>query len=347
MNINSYFCTKYGKSHISADMDLSIIVPFYNVGKYIRSCMESMFRQGLDEECFEIIAINDGSTDNSIQAIEDLLNVHRNIRIINSNKQGVSVARNTGIEKALGTYILFVDSDDMLIDNTLSPLLQEALKSRPDMLVADYAKMDDQQIESRNVPSSDCTFLPTTGTELFLHQLNPRACYIWNKLYSRDFLNKNCLRFTPGIYFEDIPFTIACYLSAEGCIESTSLFYIYRQRPASICSSIDIRKIFDLNTVLVLLEDIIQRKADLQDCQHRQVTEIMFATFSITLWYTVSDKQLFEQRKEIIKDLRGKVPNLYFSNTIKQRMVSMVFRAMPCTYLAFRRLLGRLTKGFK
>lgn len=347
MNINSYFCTKYGKSHISADMDLSIIVPFYNVGKYIRSCMESMFRQGLDEECFEIIAINDGSTDNSIQAIEDLLNVHRNIRIINSNKLGVSAVRNTGIEKAAGTYILFVDSDDMLIDNTLSPLLQEALKSRPDMLVADYVKIDDRQIESRNFPSSDCTFQPTTGTELFLHQLNPRACYIWNKLYSREFLNKNRLRFTPGIYFEDIPFTTACYLNAGTCIKSTCLFYIYRQRVASICSSIDIRKIYDLNTVLALLEDITKRKADLQDCQRHQVAEIMFATFSIALWYTVSDQQLFEQRKEIIKDLHGKVPNLFFSNTFKQRMVSMVFRAMPCTYLSVRRLLGRLTKGFK
>ena len=73
----------------------------------------------------------------------------------------------------------------------------------------------------------------------------------------------------------------------------------------------------------------------------------MFATFSIALWYTVSDRQLFEQRKVIIKDLQGKVPDLYFSNTIKQRMVSMVFRAMPNTYLSVRRLLGRLTKSFK
>ena len=347
MNINSYFCTKYGKSHISADMDLSIIVPFYNVEKYIRSCIESMFRQGLGEECFEVIAINDGSTDNSIQAIEDLLNVHRNIRIINSNKQGVSVARNTGIEKALGTYILFVDSDDMLIDDTLSALLQEALKSRPDMLVADYIKMNQQQIENRNVLSSDCTFLPTTGTQLFLHQLNPRACYIWNKLYRREFLNKIHLRFTPGIYFEDIPFTTACYLNAGTCIKSTCIFYIYRQRASSICSTIDIKKIYDLNTVLALLEDIIRTKPDLQDCQRRQVTEIMFATFSIALWYTVSDLQLYEHRKEIIKDLRGKVPNLFFSNTSKQRMVSIVFRVMPCTYLSVRRLLGRLTKSFK
>jgi hypothetical protein len=102
-----------------------------------------------------------------------------------------------------------------------------------------------------------------------------------------------------------------------------------------------------LNTVLALLKDIIASKPDLEDCQRRQVEEVMFATFSIALWYTVSDRQLFERRKEIIKDLQGKVPDLYFSNTIKQRIVSMVFRAMPCTYLSVRRLLGRLTKSFK
>jgi glycosyltransferase involved in cell wall biosynthesis len=328
-------------------MDLSIIVPIYNVEEYVRPCMESLFRQGLDEECFEIIAVNDGSTDNSIKVIEDLVEKHHNISIINQSNQGLSVARNTGIAKSSGTYILFVDSDDLLIDNTLSALLQEALKSRPDMLVADYVKMDNQQIESRKFPSSDCTFQSTTGTELFLHQLDPRACYVTNKLYNRAFLNKNHLCFTPGIYFEDIPFTTACYLNAGSCIKSNCSFYIYRQRLSSICSSINIQKIFDLNTVLALLKDIIASKPDLQDSQRLQVEEVMFATFSIALWYTVSDLQLFEQRKVIIKDLQGKVPDLYFSNTIKQRIVSMVFRAMPNTYLYIRRLLGRLTKSFK
>lgn len=328
-------------------MDLSIIVPIFNVEKYVRPCMESIFRQGLDEDCFEVIAVNDGSTDNSIKVIDDLLVKHHNISIVNQSNQGLSAARNTGIEKASGTYILFVDSDDLLVDNTLSTLLQVALKSHPDMLMADYIKMDEHQIESCKLPYSDCTFKATTGTELFLHQLDPRACYATNKLYSRDFLNKNHLRFTPGIYFEDIPFTTACYLTAGTCIKSTCLFYIYRQRLSSICSTIDIHKIYDLNTILALLEDIIRTKPDLQNCQRRQVAEIMFATFSIALWYTVSDKQLFEHRKEIIKDLREKVHNLNFSNTIKQRMVSMVFRAMPCTYLYIRRLLGRLTKSFK
>ena len=328
-------------------MDLSIIIPFYNVEKYIRPCIESLFRQGLDEECFEVIAINDGSTDNSIKEIEDLLDIHRNIKIISLSKLGVSVARNIGLEKALGTYILFVDSDDLLVEDTLSGLLQEAMKSRPDILIADYIKMDDYQIENRKPLPSDYTFKATTGTELFLRHLNPRACYIWNKLYSRDFLNKAQLRFTPDIYFEDVPFTTACFLNAGSCIKSTCLFYIYRQRSDSICSSIDIQKIYDLNTVLVLLRNTLKTKPDLQEYQRYQVEEIMFATLSLALWYTVNDPQLFEHRKDIVKDLLEKVPNLYFSNTIKQRMLSMVFRAMPYTYLSLRRCLVLLTQCLK
>jgi glycosyltransferase involved in cell wall biosynthesis len=318
-------------------MDLSIIVPFYNVEKYIHSCIESLFRQGLGEECFEIIAINDGSTDNSIQAIEDLLNGHRNIRIINSNKQGVSAARNTGIEKALGTYILFVDSDDLLIDNTLSVLLQEALKSRPDMLVADYAKMDDQQIESRNVPSSDCTFQSTTGTELFLHQLNPRACYIWNKLYSRDFLNKNCLRFTPGIYFEDIPFTTECYLKAQKCLITDYLIYIYRQREGSILTSMNKQKVLDFHQVLAFLWKLRQY-VHLTDIQYKKLMKVIFITFSVETWYISHDEKLLSERREIMADLHKKVPELHFSGGFKEWVITFLYRNMPNTYIKLRSL---------
>lgn len=308
--------------------------------------MESLFRQGLDEECFEVIAINDGSTDDSIKVIDDMMENHHNITVINQSNQGLSAARNAGIERASGTYILFVDSDDLLIDNTISDLLQEALKSHPDMLVADYIKLNDQQIENRKPLPCDCTFKATTGTELFLHHLDPRACYVWNKLYSRDFLSRARLRFTPDIYFEDIPFTTACYLNAGRCIKSTRLFYIYRQRSDSICSSIDIQKIYDFNTVLVLLGNI-KSKPELQNYQRKQIEEIMFATFSVALWYTVNDPQLFEHRKDIVKDLLEKTPNLYFSNTIKQRMVSMAFCATPYTYLSLRRCLVLLTQCLK
>lgn len=109
-------------------LKLSIIVPVYKVEKYIRSCIESIFMQGLDDEEFEIIIINDGTPDNSMGVIEDIINQHKNIKVINQENQGLSVARNKGIVAARGEYILMSDSDDLLIYNSLKPLLEKALE---------------------------------------------------------------------------------------------------------------------------------------------------------------------------------------------------------------------------
>ena len=87
-------------------MDLSIVVPVYNVEKYVRTCIESIFKQGLDEKCFEVIIVNDGSTDRSLEVITDIISQHSNIVVINQENQGLSVARNNGIAAAKGEYIL-------------------------------------------------------------------------------------------------------------------------------------------------------------------------------------------------------------------------------------------------
>ena len=96
---------------------LSIIVPVYNVEKYIRPCIESLFYQGLDDADFEVIIVNDGTPDKSMEMIADIIQQHDNITVINQENQGLSVTRNNGIALAKGDYILMPDSDDLLIDN--------------------------------------------------------------------------------------------------------------------------------------------------------------------------------------------------------------------------------------
>ena len=125
---------------------LSIIVPVYNVEKYIRPCIESIFKQGLDDADFEVIIVNDGTPDRSMEMIADIIQQHSNITVINQENQGVSIARNNGIQNARGNYILFIDSDDLLIDNTLPYLLDKAISSKADIIVADFAEKDDNGI---------------------------------------------------------------------------------------------------------------------------------------------------------------------------------------------------------
>ena len=138
-------------------IQLSIIIPVCNVEKYIGPCLESIYRQGLAEEIFEVIIINDGSTDNSLNVISNLMNTHHNISIItNKENAGPSVSRNAGMEKAVGKYVLFVDSDDLLMDNGLSVLLQKAVNTSADMIVADYVRMKDEEIGSNYVSTVNC-----------------------------------------------------------------------------------------------------------------------------------------------------------------------------------------------
>ena len=106
---------------------LSIIVPFYNVEHYIRPFFESVFRQGLQDDIYEMIVVNDGSTDHSMEQVADLFSQHNNITVISQQNQGQSVARNNALKRAVGEYVLFLDSDDLLIDNTLPIMLEKAL----------------------------------------------------------------------------------------------------------------------------------------------------------------------------------------------------------------------------
>ena len=104
-------------------MLVSIIIPIYNVEKYIEQCFTSIYAQDISEDIFEVIAVNDGTPDNSMSIVKTIASQHKNLVIINQENQGLSVARNTGLDHAKGEYIWFVDSDDWLTKDSLSIVL--------------------------------------------------------------------------------------------------------------------------------------------------------------------------------------------------------------------------------
>lgn len=101
-------------------MLVSIIIPIYNVEQYIEQCFTSIYAQDISEDIFEVIAVNDGTPDNSMSIVKTIASQHKNLVIINQENQGLSVARNTGLDHAKGEYIWFVDSDDWLTKDSLS-----------------------------------------------------------------------------------------------------------------------------------------------------------------------------------------------------------------------------------
>ena len=320
------------------NIQLSYIVPVYNVEQYIRPCLESIFQQGMDEDIFEVILVNDGTKDRSIEVVRDIINSHQCVTVVEQTNQGLSAARNTGLCEAKGYYVLFLDSDDMLLPNTVKPLLKSACANDADLMVAGFVKMTSEEIK-RGVTTCvvDANEVVKTGRELFLYEFNPRECYVWRTIYRKAFLDNQRLRFVPGIYFEDVPFTTECYLKAEKCIRSYQTFYIYRQREDSIVSSVNMRKLIDLNEVMACLWKMMKTIA-LDAAEKRQMMNVLFSTFSITIWYLTHDKRLLAHRKEYVADLRQRVPELRFTNGIKQRLVSQFFRCAPSLYIKLRSL---------
>ena len=132
---------------------LSIIVPIYNVEDYISDCLQSILRQGLNSDEFEVILVNDGTKDGSMERISTILSVNANFHVYEQSNQGLSAARNTGLNHAQGKYVLLLDSDDMLIDNSLNTLLQHAMTSMCDMVVANFVKLTSDAISGYHSPT--------------------------------------------------------------------------------------------------------------------------------------------------------------------------------------------------
>ena len=216
-------------------MDLSIIVPIYNVEQYVRACIESIYQQGLDEDRFEVILVNDGTKDKSMEVIADIIQQHKNITVINQENQGLSMARNNGMAIAKGEYLLMLDSDDLLIENSVKPLLEKALETKADMIVADFVEMNDEGIKKHShfqilQGNNKPDFAVKTGEELLFERV------VWRTLYRKDFISDNHFSFYPGITFEDNPFTLKCYLKAKLCIRAHWLLNIYRIGNTTISS---------------------------------------------------------------------------------------------------------------
>lgn len=218
---------------------ISIIVPTYNVEKYIRTCIESILAQTYRN--VEVIIVNDGSTDQSLAVISDLICSHHNVKVINQKNQGLSVARNTGIDVATGKYITFVDADDKIMPGFVSSLYQIADKTGADIVRGSFRDFNGN-IPKDWVPDFN---VPTNCGTIVLDQfLSSHISFVvWSSIYRLDFINSNHIRFTPGILLEDIDFTTRAYMLAKLVATSPEPNYAYRiHRQGSILTTNNVQK---------------------------------------------------------------------------------------------------------
>lgn len=322
------------------DLLLSIIVPVYNVEDYIRPCIESIFRQNLDEDIFEVIIVNDGTEDRSMEMIQDIIEQHKNITIINQENQGLSVARNNGIAAAKGEYILMPDSDDLLIENSLKPLLEKAIESQADVVVADFLEMTNDEIESAeiNLPDfADINIEEKTGEQMFFEFLRPHNYTVWRTLYKKDFLKIKKITFYPGIYAQDKPFTHEVYLKAQKAVVVPWPIYIYRRHPKGISYTMSEKYAKDYCKIINIMWDMASNM-ELSPRIRKKMFDHTFYAFTMLSSRLVHEFKGVSKSIEIIDYLNTITPttHLNFQHGLKQKLFTKLFKKYPHTYIRLR-----------
>lgn len=254
-------------------MNLSIIIPVYNIESHIARCLESVFSQTMDN--FEVICINDGSTDNSQSIIDKFAVTHPNLRCIYQSNSGLSEARNTGINNANGKYLFFLDGDDTLADKqSLATILDICSQNSLDLFIGN-AVVDGHNPYLQNYPKNNEVISGPEIMRLFMSNNRTLIEPVWCYLYSKEFLDTHQLRFKKGIYHEDILFTPQAMCLAKRCMcQDIAIVDYQTHRTGAITTTTSIKHLIDKRDTARDLYCFFLSKSALEPMTYRIIFEI-------------------------------------------------------------------------
>lgn len=198
-------------------MKVSVIIPVYNTEKYLKKCIESVMNQTLTD--IEILVVNDGSKDSSEKIINKLLKVDKRIRYYSQENKGVSAARNVGLQHAKGEFILFVDSDDTILPETLDELYNYAIRKRVEIVRFGIDISNKKNIVNK------CEFKEYVYKDIIENYNYASVCY---ELISNKLIINNNIKFDESIkYGEDLLFNMLIYLKANKIYLTDKIYYRY------------------------------------------------------------------------------------------------------------------------
>lgn len=283
---------------------ISVIIPVYNVEKYLKKCMDSVVNQTLKD--IEIICVNDGSPDNSLAILEEYAQKDDRIKIINKENGGLSSARNTGIASATGEFIGFVDSDDWIDADFYEKLYDTAVRCNADIACASMLKftgdktnymlhITKEKVAKKSRQKYICADLPAHN-------------YVMSRIYKRIPFLKSKVLFDDGMLFEDIVFSHKIIFYLNSLVTVPNVNYNYRNHPDSIVNTKSDKYINDysnnIKTALKFSYDNniltnIERYSCTEKISFRILNLVIFTIkryFGVTRFYLFSNLFLFEYR---------------------------------------------------
>ncbi len=277
----------------------SLIVPVYNVERYLEQCLESIVHQSFRN--YELILINDGSTDTSLSICQRYADSHPNIKIINQDNSGVSIARNNGIKASKGNYIWFVDSDDYIADNALQILFDHLIHTDVEMLgFSNYHYHEDENVIKENLFNGNTTALTPKSffDKGYVFETAP-----WIMVIKNAFLKENNLLFDPDlIIYEDNLFMMNCLSKSKLIQYIDALLYYYRIRNNSLTAMNKVESV-SLKGYIELLKFNIKasRTSDIQDYWNTNIYQYLNNVYHIYFKLDEIEKQKYVADIEEIK----------------------------------------------
>lgn len=242
----------------------SVIIPVYNTAAYVEDCIESVYQQTMQE--IEVIAINDGSTDNSYDILLKMQERYPDLIVISQDNHGLGYTRNVGLERAKGKYIYFLDSDDYILEETLETCYRRAEDYQLDVVLFDAVAFEEtkegriEQFGAYDRHGIDkgqnevCSGIDFMSACYHKGIFQPSACLVY---CSYDFLKKNNVHFLPSVYFEDNEFHCRIMALTERIMYIPDKFYQRRCTNESITGSVfDLRKAKDYLIVVNAITDL-------------------------------------------------------------------------------------------
>ena len=296
---------------------VSIIIPIYNVEKYLEQCIKSLINQTYRN--LEIILINDGSTDKSTKICEKYKNQDNRIVFINKKNGGSASAKNEGLKIAKGDYITFVDSDDFIEPDMIEYMVNTIKKYNSDIIQCSFTNLyknterfKQDKIVEQKISSKD--FL-----ELFLKKWD--SSLFWNKLFKREVIEN--VFFKEGRCIDDEFFTYKCVINSKSIVTSNKIVYNYRMRKSGVMKSESSQKQILKDRVDYLYERYEIVRKIYKDLDKDFLEHLLTYYLIISKDYYV-DEKLLDYMKNNLKSIKGKIITSNIDIRVKMQILKFM-----------------------